>query len=423
MAPNRFGEIALEGTVLSDDLDNKLVAFYKQASPMQSLVIDFEKADYIEIAALANCIAIIQQRHKQKQQTLLRYPRSKAVRDFLHLWRFIEAVESATGSSWTSFLMPGQGHYMQEPQNTYKNNGEGINALEYDSDWEQNTVGRRNFFEFLTFHENSRQTISQTSELAAAPSIVRDEWNRSLVKAVLRKHLPSSTPADDVARIVIFEAMTNAIKHPSATVIQVASRFEHNEAAIDKNRSHLRICIWDNGEGIASTLAKPLQENKPIRILHLPSYLSERVFVEERTFDKQSVQKYIVDQSEEVDQASLSEPRLLLMSMFAGISRNAADHQTSQDAGVQKKGLDLIQALSPGMGLYALSRVVLDQFLGSLVIRSGRYRMLYEPAYDSIRSVHKVRYRAKLTQYPPCCPIFSGNLIVIHIPLDSATNQ
>ena len=75
----------------------------------------------------------------------------------------------------------------------------------------------------------SSRFFAITSFLTAIPSQARyalsesGRWQETLVKSVLSRYL--SGPENYVASRIVFEAATNAVRHPGATIIQTASTF------------------------------------------------------------------------------------------------------------------------------------------------------------------------------------------------------
>ena len=413
--------------------DSKSARYYNSADQQSPLLFDFQDAKYIEIAVLVNCIAAILQRKELNLKTYLGYPKLKRVRDFLQVWRFREAVEQVCHLGLREFLLSEDLQYLEEKHDTYTGVGDGLDALEYDADWDQYSDTKRNFFEFTTFFHPERKSILPEGVLSAAPRVEGKRWTGTLISQVLAKHLGSGTPREDIARVIIYEAMSNAVRHPKANIIQVVSKFERARKRLGppeesregdetqkSGQESLRICVWDDGESITSTLMKPLILGRSVRSVVLPGYMYDRLRVDLRTFDMKVRRKHIVDQWEEPTKDT-PEARLLLSSLFPGISRTIEeDVPEVEEYYVDEPTSYLRESASvsgPGMGLYALVRTALDQFQGTLFIRSGRYRLQMEIASDLFRRRDNVRYRSKITQYPISFPPFRGNLLIIQLPI------
>jgi hypothetical protein len=427
----RSGHLIFVGTVLSDDIENQLARFHKETDSKDPLLFDFEQAEFIDIPALVNCIATLVQRKENNLETFLGYPKAKKTRDFFDIWRFAEAVNRATGNPFELFLLPEDRHYLSEQQESYRGVGDGIDALEYNPDWDDNPNSKRNFFEFTTF-SSGEQNVMQTEPLLAAPRNESKRWTGALIRQVLMKHLGSETPKDDIARVVIYEAISNAVRHPKAHIIQVVSHFARKaiqedeintkktskDAEKNKLEGSLRICVWDDGDSISSTLLNAVKAGKNVRAFRFPVYMYDAIHVRVKNFEGAKLREIVVNQSEDLT-ADSTEARVLLSSLYPGISRAVDDAvppvEPYENAALEEPSsyLDWM----PGMGLYSLAKTVLDQYQGSLFIRSGNYRLLMEIAHDAYRVQHKVHYKCTITSYPNVFPMFRGNLITIKLPI------
>ena len=418
---------ALAGVVLADTFDKEIDKFYQRGAPGRPLVIDIREASYIEIAALINCIAIFLQRSDAGQVTFLTWPRTQSVRDFLHVWRFPEALEDATGQSITAIFENAEDlQAFIDVQATFTGQGDAVNKLEYDPDWEPRKKTRRNFFEFVTFKETVGQDIQPRGRFASAPRDEGKKWTQPLIHAVLDKYLPGETTKDEVARVIVYESLSNAIRHPGARVIQIVSRLGRRVASrspagevLESAPSVLRICVWDDGTSIANTLLTVLREGGSVHAFHLPPYMCDRVHVTIRNFEQTRQRSRVVDQAEEITHET-TEARILLASLFPGVTRSAQREIAKVEPFDEKdasRASDALLSSAPGMGLYALTRTVIDQFFGNLLIRSGGYRLIIEGAHDAYRKQYGVRYKCKVTKYRDQMPAFKGNLLAIQLPL------
>jgi|GEM_PF-1840374 len=421
----RENRLTLDGAIMADDFEKQLNRFYGRGSPDRPLLIDMQQATFIEVATLVNCIATIVDRQEKQYRTFIACPVNQRVRDFIKVWRFFDAIEKATGLMTSDFLVKEDQDFPVEPQNTYTGHGNAINKLEFDPDWDPRKPMPRNFFEFVTFSEGGRTEILPEGRFASIPRDEGKKWTRPLIQQILEKHLPGGTTKDEVARVIIYEAVSNAVRHPCARTIQVVSRFERHEELEQETRGSLRICIWDDGKSIASTLMEALDNGSTINAFNLPPYMCDKVYVTRRNFSQTRSENHLVDQSEQITKQTATEQRVLLASMFPGVTRTVvakvARVSPFEDGtdNVSDNTFKLEEALrnAPGMGLYSLMRTVLDQFSGTLFIRSGNSRLLIESAHDTFRIQHQCRYKCKITDYEKHMPAFKGNLLAIQLPL------
>ena len=146
--------------------------------------------------------------------------------------------------------------------------------------------------------------------------------------------------------------------------------------------------------------------------------MCEKIHVLIKTFDEEKKRTLVVKQSE-CPTKEATEPRILLSSLFPGISRTVSESVPKPEPYVEEESFEeewLFQA-SPGMGLYSLVRTALDQYQGTLRIRSGHCRLWMAVAHDVYRIEHNVRYKCRITLYPESYPPFRGNLITIQLPI------
>ncbi len=421
----------LDNWVTADNFDKQLDKFCRFGDFNRDLLIDFQKAEFIEIAVLVNCISLITQRTRNKQNTFIACPKKKEVRDFLIVWRFLEAIKDATNNDISNFLVYENQDFINEIPETYTGKGSGIRKLEFDSDWNPSKSTTRNFFEFTTFKDSNSIPIGPQGRLVIAPREEGKKWTRPLIQQILERYLPGRTTKDEIARVIIYEAMSNAVRHPQASIIQSVSHLERN----DNNGTisgYLRICFWDDGKGIAQTLTEALNEGRPIRAFQIPTYMSDKVFVELRNFKEESKGDHVVDLSLDLP-VGVPEPKLLLASLSAGVTSSLKKDSPAQEVlpfdekkEPNKTISDLMDLLgtAPGMGLYALMRTALDQFAGSLLIRSGRYRLIIRIAHDGYRVPNEnSHYKCKITQYESYVPPFLGNLLVVQLPISPLQNK
>ena len=434
---NKAHIISYSGTVTADDFEDELVKFYtSDADVSQPLLLDFALATYIDIPTLVNITAFTLGRQDNRQDTYISVPRSKLVRDFLRVWRFPEAFRNATGIQFEDRLVQEDQRFRGEPQDTYRGFGSGIDVLEYNPNWSPSYPRRRNFFEFMTYRpQDTFGSPIQPGAIARSEGL---HWNGDLINEVLKTNLAGDNSKEDVARVVIYETLSNGVRHPDAKVIQAVSRFERRDLV----PTQLRVSVWDDGQGIISTLKPLIEKGLPIRSVRppeFPEYMYDRIFVRVRAWGGS------YDNEQEVDQGEDPTPNtpdyvILLSSLYPGISRSVSvpvrkvdgfdddaesassqvkrtgeSRNEEQEAGAPWSESDTL-ASKAGMGLYALTRAVVDRHTGSLILRTGRYSLQLELSHDTYTHQHHVRYKAKVTLFPDKYPPFKGNLLTVGLP-------
>ena len=413
----------------ADSIEARFVRFYQaDGDPGRDLLVDFLESTFIDIPVLVNLIALCVARQALKQRTFIGMSRHKAVRDLFRVWRFREAFQDAVGESFESVLVAEDQVYRGEQQTSYSGAGGGIDSLEYDPDWKEGFPSRRNFFEFNSYVLRGGNTSHV--QAGAIPRCEGAHWNGPLIQEVLRSHLPGESPKDDIARVVIYEAISNAVRHPSARVIQAVSRFDRlpvkppsgTDGATDvlSKIGHLRICVWDDGDGIVNTLRPLVREGLPFRSVRMPSYMYDKIALQVRDFGGSFSKVDVLDQ--EMDPPRDAPDHLILLaSTYPGVSRAVANVVEQVDPfpenRPQSDGPDRPLDKKAGMGLYALMRTVLDVYRGSVIIRSGNHLVQFEPSHDTYSGLYRVRYKAKLTVMPESLVRFRGNLVIVQIPV------
>jgi hypothetical protein len=411
-------------SVTADDFDKAIATFYLRKRTRQPLLLDFAATKYIDISVLFILISLFKRRHERKGlETFIGLSKDKKVRDFLRLWRFPQAFADATGVQLKDILVNDDREYVGEKQTTYNGFGSGLNALIYDRDWVKSR-GKRNFFEFTSYLLVPQQHSLFTPSKNAIPRLESERWNNNLVKEVLTTHLFKRKNSDDVARVVIYESISNAVRHPRADIIQTTALFQSARHLPSSNvkgapaAGHLRIFVWDDGQAILETLEPLVRERKSIRAVRLAyPYQYDAIYLEINKFGEKTFIDSIVEQ--DVDpHTNASEEEILLASLHPGITRTIdqkVDEVDPFEDPAKAKSLEWVN--QQGMGLYALTKTALDSYQGRIQIRSGQHRLVMEIARDKIRRAKAVRYDCRITRYPDRFPKFKGNLLTIELPI------
>jgi len=416
--------IKFPSSVTADEFDKAVVPFYLRKGTRQPLLLDFAATKYIDVAVLFNLISLfVRRQQKGRLETFVGLSRDKKVRDFLRLWRFPKAFDDATGIEFKDILVNEDRQYVGEEQTTYNGFGSGLNALIYDRDWVKSR-GKRNFFEFTSYLLGPKQQSLFTSSRNAIPRQESERWNNSLVREVLTTHLFRRKNSDDVARVVIYESISNAVRHPRADIIQTTSLFQsarHSPSSHVKGASiagHLRIFVWDDGQEIVETLKPLVRASKSIRAVRLTyPYQYDSIYFQVSKFGDQASVNSIVEQDADPS-SNASEEEILLSSLHPGITRTIeqrVDNVEPLDDATKPESLNWVN--QQGMGLYALTKTALDSYQGRIQIRSGKHRLIMEIAKDKIRKDNAVHYDCRVTRYPDRFPKFKGNLLTIELPI------
>jgi len=221
---------------------------------------------------------------------------------------------------------------------------------------EKDLFGKQKLFEFKSFivdDLDNRDLFRSGTE--ALPKNESMRWQGELIKAVLRTHLSGGAEEEDeVARVVIFESLANAIQHPAASIIQKTSIFlgDTKENGYIKE-GHLTICVWDDGESIIDTLAPIVRSGGIIRAYSLPSPMYDRTKMIVKKYGKTEKFSQLIRSAEDPAQDAANE-WILLSSTFPGLTRKVAKNVSKVDKLSDEEQQDQYRM---GFGLYALKEL------------------------------------------------------------------
>ena len=367
-------------------LEGALVAAEAGSYAGGLLRLDLRKATFIDPIALLSLFAAIVGRTNCGLETVLRLPESRRMRDFLRAWNFDEAIKRATGREFHTFVSRGDHGYFGEGQDHY---------LKAEAGSLEEYLASQRFFGLMT---------SRIKGSASHGRLVEREWSRwrsPLILRVLDRYLRGSSR--DVARVVIYELLTNAVQHPGANSVTVVSSVYGKTIASARRRQDrlFAVGVWDDGEGIVQTLRKALDVGS-IRA-------AEAVSVDEFTVKALDwtprQETYCSDWTPDSD---ASDAELLLASLFQGISQKPI-RQDIEPITMPGEEHDSHRI---GDGLHALYRSVIDEFGGSIAVRSGAHFMNVKSGGAKDSDPYKVKLR-HYSEWPP----FAGNMITVRIPI------
>jgi len=379
--------VTLKGSLDVPALERPLLRWAAHHDERNALTVDLGAVRFIDAVALLHLLAVMTERAERDLSTVLRLPRTRTVRDFLRAWNFPQAIRSATGLPLQRFVADDDLAYFGEGQRHFTRPDQGPagdDLLGY--------LERKRFFGLMTYHVSPHDRPSWTIE---------QEWSRwrsPLILEVLDKHLRG--PGRDVARVVIYELLANAIQHPqarTAAVVSSVNRVPGPGGPIDRS---LTISVWDDGRGIVETLRRCLDAGQRIRVADARV---EDEFTVVADGWHPGAERRLTTWTPDPDAA---DGELLLASVFPGVSQKATYPTVTID-----RPEPTPWAAETGYGLHALYRSVIDNFKGSLAIRTGQHFMNLKSTRGTQRA-----YRAKIVHYPDQAP-FRGNLVTIRVPV------
>jgi len=368
---------------LEDALERRPIAPHSHLR----LQFDLRRSTFIEAACLIRLIACTTQIFAEGGSVQFALPANRDVRDFLREWQFPQALREATGMPFIRLVRESDREYFGENekgQHPSKYAGASIGP------GMERLLSER-FFSILTM----RPRFAPSKVTAVMQEAGR--WEKGLIAAVLQKHL--NGPADYVPSRIIYESLTNALRHPNAEIVQTCSHF-------DDRAKFLTISLWDNGDSIVQTLRRPLSRGDSIRAA-VPDDKHCEFLVKLAITQPPQFERIRSDYS---PTAAVEDHLLLLASVFPGITRDPQGAETIANAALGSHP-DLA---NPGMGLFILINAVVDVFGGSIAIRTANLFMnIKKPLPHDPRPV---KYRAKLTSFRHQRQ-FLGNMLTIRLPL------
>lgn len=385
----KWTQIHLSASITTDVLDGQL----SRVDPdlwKSPLNLDLTAADHIDIAALLYILTILEERSRGSLNTAISVPASRRVRNFLRAWDFPAAASAMSGSSFRNLVWEEDLEYFGESLSRSNVAPHYGNVDETESAFDR--LLSKNFFGFMTYVFSSEPQIE---------SIIDTEWTRwrrPLVLSVLNRHLKA--PGAEIARVVIYELLANAIQHPQAGLVTIVSQMQ--EASVYVPESHLAISIWDNGTSLTKTLGECIDSGGSVRVAGTSVDDTFEVHASGWT---PSASSYRADWT---PGPSATPEELLLASAFPGISRKAV--VPTED--LARPELDQVM-LHPGFGLHALYRCVVDTFGGTLSIRTGNQVMDLSAHRNSGGDGRS--YRARLHRLDGRS--FHGNMLTARLPL------
>lgn len=419
-----FLKIKFSGFVHPGDVDKAFINFYRTRAKTENLQyysIDLSSVEFVDVPAMSNIIAQAHVLGNEVNNTFFTLPKRDNVTNSLVTWGFDEAIEEVMDvDSFDSLLdKHDSDRYYRIKDIKKKNyNIESYEHLQYE-----------NFFPFRTL---KREYFEKKK-----PEVTQDffnKWNNDTIIAILAKHLDPENHSEDVNSIastfpsrIVYEAITNALRHPKCDIIQTSSKFYDS-------KSDFSIIFWDNGESIITTLKRYINKYKDqnsfreafFKGLQLSDF-SNTDFSFNLDYKSLSIKTNMEFKPEKIWQnykLLFSDPiksrrilnfefledfeYLLLLAVFLpGV--------TSDPQGKIELGIREIDTSIVGIGLSILLITVCESFKGRISVRVNGYSLKIKPSTDS--SPNHPKFEASIKKFPSGLDHFKGNLFSIKIPL------
>jgi hypothetical protein len=364
-----------------------------------SIILNFEDLTFIEVASLVYIISFLKQEISKNHKISLKLPKSKDVRDFFRAWEFPRALKNATGITFSKLVCEENLQYFGENIDG-KNQKYGGRYFQHNDKCTR--LFSKNYFPIFSFMKNVSDFTSSIAFQEAS------RWKKQFVLEVFKKHIHG--PEDYFSSRIIFEAIMNSIRHPKASIIQIASHLASSQdGQTYKNKFFTLIC-WDDGNSIIDTLREPLNKglciNYPLKTDMIDSY---KVSFK----DKQNlIFRNKIFTSDFIPATDSKDYEILLASFFAGITR---DIKGDGHLYIPDNCNKTDQYKQPGMGLYLLVNAAIKIYQGEVAIRTRDYFLNIKGDSDIDKLCD---YKVKIQKYTEPYK-FLGNMITVRLPLKS----
>lgn len=401
----------------------------------RSVQFDLRDVRFIDCYCAQVLICYVRYFDRQGTQVTIKLPKQKRVRDMLRVWNFDEALRDAVGSRLSRFCDENdRTHYFppNEKQTTfdirlfptiYRRAVVPSNNLDAD------THPRTNFFGFRTIHV-------PTAEAKAQRALIEKElWQSPNVRRLLERDLKLDVRFFS-ARI-IFEAVFNALRHPSADIVQTATHtryvYEQAQLSFDEGRESPSIPsspsksavvhYWDDGVSLLDIIEKSLAQGNGRRTSPAGDFAtSYRLLWKSWDENEPSIDR-IMTTSDDANSAShLSEKLLFILQPYVSMVPSLYGHTSTTETTEDDPRL-----ASVGMGLYLLLDTTIRMFGGKIRVRTANIHMdIYKGKNRQSRRgavTPKYDYTVEVREMSPLLPKFPGNIITISIPEQTATRR
>ncbi|MBN8476986.1 hypothetical protein [Sulfuritalea sp.] len=392
-------------------------------SEPSSLTLDFSESTYIEIASLQYVTALVCRRKKANLETRLKLPAGLdgfPARSMLRRWNYPAAIRLAAKIKFEDFVVESDHQYFQGNGGDLEVNPYARTEETYDLPSGPVTFTRdaHRFFEFATWD------IEKYLEAKRLVIDAYEAWDIDAVRAVLNRNLQgprqssarnSAAGTSDVylASRVFYEAITNAVRHPGARVVQTSSHLDTQSKA----KQFFTIVFWDDGKSMLRTIANAIDSKRNIRRPYPKHFDTDFELTKVDEEGNRSPPEVV--KSCDTPVSSQDEERLLLATLYPGTTCNidgVGHHSLLGESGETDAGLG-----EPGMGLFVLISTAIDMFGGSVAFRTDRFFMNVKAKRVKGRHTdgmsEATKYSVKIQRFPAAIPSFLGNMVTVRLPL------
>jgi anti-sigma regulatory factor (Ser/Thr protein kinase) len=374
---------------LSSEAVDTQLARLDQARWRSPLNLDLSETTSVDITALLRILALVNDRGNEDQETIISAPRSPEVRRRLEDWDFPTTAAMVCGSPFRQLVW-------ERPPHPTRHWSRTDHKAPFWHDDRYSKIVDDGLFGFMTY-------VFETD--IQASSVIDTEWARwrsPLVLSMFEARLGAQSL--EIARVVIYELLANAVQHTHANLVVVAS---HATGLASRHRGsrrqaeELTISVWDNGDGITQSLRGRTDSDGP---LHGNALMPNDTFLVESIGWTSTADRYRAGWKPELD---APDEEVLISSLFPSRSPEA-------DFSGRRQRTPVVEAAQPrqGFGFHALYRCVVNLFNGTLEIRTGRQILTLGVAP---RRNKQRFYHTRLQRFAGRS--FRGNMLTVRIPL------
>lgn len=434
----RFGKmkkIELSGYITVGSLEKDLISLFQESEDsLEQIEINLRGATHLRVEALVYLFVLIVGRYESGKYTYLVYPKDWNARNFIKTFRLFEVINECTGLEPIDYVkeLP-----INFKQTDYFNDNKFASEDEKIQYHERKGYYPLTALKFKTLEEKLFTLKEEPKKWTEGQPIV----------SIIQKNIPAGVyVGDNISRNVIYESITNSIRHPQSDRLTVNCIKEDNQYILT---------IWDNGDSILNTLKAELQKGNSIKDKNEfdtdPHFCfcmdKEKSKPGKRTAD--SFNFYFSNEVPEINGVidyKKEDWFILLASFFPGITRDPNGNDYKDGVLSTENDGTSDNVIAVGRGLSYLLNTAVNIFGGEVRVRTGEYFVnikkavnqyssmpkLFKKAYpnyevieynafedsDDVSEIEKVIqavYRVKVEKYDTL-PKFHGNMITVQIP-------
>lgn len=350
-----------------------------------SLLLDFTKPKHILLESLMYLISFISQRKSLNRTTYIKYFSNENIRGFIHNSRFFETLKDVCAVDIRDFAidLPEQFEntayavdYFDKPRYEYYNG----NLVLMSAKDRLEHLKNKGFYPLTSLEFQT--DIQKSYTLKQEPK----NWMEGKpIISIIQKNLPDKISiGNKISKHIIYESITNAIRHPNSTKLVIACRKQLNQYTL---------VMWDNGESIIETLLNELKSGNSIKADDCEDDFHSCYCIEKvKKKGRPTIDNFDFYYSHDVPNLNEENPDfayrkdekfVLLSSLFPGISRDpkGSDYTKSTVLNNEEK------PVLTGRGLTYLINTAVRNFGGEVRIRTGNYFMNIKKADKVITSM------------------------------------